>query len=167
MEHKFCENSVVMCVPKGTPTPFEDNAEGVCINCGCEVIYRPYIPAEVKKMCIPCVMLMSASDPIPAKNITVLDEGREEFEELHGEGSADEVMAMASNLLSRGIGGKFFRCACCGGVFEKGWSEEEAEAEMQSHFPGAKKEDCETVCDQCHHKLMAEMMRQANEQSKQ
>lgn len=43
-----------------------------------------------------------------------------------------------------------FQCAVCGGIFEKAWSEEEAEAELKNDFPGFVKEECDTVCDDCY-----------------
>lgn len=42
-----------------------------------------------------------------------------------------------------------FKCACCDGVFEKGWSDEEAKAELGETFEGFEPEDCDLVCDDC------------------
>ena len=49
-----------------------------------------------------------------------------------------------------------FRCALCNVVFEKGWNDDEAEAELDETFPGWVKEDCEVVCDDCFTALLAE-----------
>ena len=49
-----------------------------------------------------------------------------------------------------------YRCAACGGVFEKqrdGWSHEEAVAEAAAKFPGLDIEDetqAAIVCDDCY-----------------
>lgn len=40
-------------------------------------------------------------------------------------------------------------CASCGGTFDKGWSDDEAEAELASTF-AVPKEDCDIVCDDCY-----------------
>ena len=46
-----------------------------------------------------------------------------------------------------------YKCERCGGVFEKGWSDEEAIAEMGEVFPGATQEQCGLVCDPCYQKM--------------
>lgn len=50
-----------------------------------------------------------------------------------------------------------YECAVCHGVFEKGWSDEEAEREFIATF-GRKPQVGELdgiVCDDCHQKVMA------------
>lgn len=45
-----------------------------------------------------------------------------------------------------------YRCAACGGVFKKGWSDEEAREEAAKIFPGLDTHDEEQsclVCDDC------------------
>lgn len=42
-----------------------------------------------------------------------------------------------------------FTCAACGGTFDQGWSEEEAEAELANTF-ALPKEECVLVCDDCY-----------------
>lgn len=42
-----------------------------------------------------------------------------------------------------------YRCARCDGVFEKGWTDEEASAELGELFPGSMPSDCDQVCDGC------------------
>lgn len=42
-----------------------------------------------------------------------------------------------------------YRCCACGGIFAKGWSDNEAQAELAATFPGANTEDCDLVCDDC------------------
>jgi hypothetical protein len=47
-----------------------------------------------------------------------------------------------------------YKCAMCGGVFEKGWSDEEAKDELSGVFPGIDTSDCDLVCDDCYRKFM-------------
>ena len=46
-----------------------------------------------------------------------------------------------------------YRCSMCGGVFDKGWSDDEAKKELDATFPGIKVEDCDVVCDDCYKKI--------------
>ena len=47
-----------------------------------------------------------------------------------------------------------FRCAVCGGIFEKAWTDEEKVAEFQSYFGHSMRpEECATVCDDCYNKM--------------
>lgn len=46
-----------------------------------------------------------------------------------------------------------YRCAQCGNVYEKGWTDEEAFAEKEKHFKGYTAEDCAVVCDDCYNKI--------------
>ena len=43
-----------------------------------------------------------------------------------------------------------YKCAACHGVFDKGWSDEEAKAELGVNFPGMTTDDCGIVCDDCY-----------------
>lgn len=47
-----------------------------------------------------------------------------------------------------------FKCACCGGEFEKGWSDEEALAEAKTQFTQVELSDKAVVCDDCYKNLM-------------
>ena len=47
-----------------------------------------------------------------------------------------------------------YRCAVCGGGFEKGWTEEEARAEEAEVF-GGNDPDSAVVCDDCYKKIKA------------
>jgi len=42
-----------------------------------------------------------------------------------------------------------YTCALCGGTFDKGWSEEEAEAEAKLLWGDMPEEDREVICDTC------------------
>ena len=44
---------------------------------------------------------------------------------------------------------KTFQCALCGGMFEKGKSDEEAMRESEEHFGKVPKEELAIVCDDC------------------
>jgi hypothetical protein len=45
-----------------------------------------------------------------------------------------------------------FKCAVCEETFEKGWSDEKAEAELRENF-NVPVEDCAIVCDGCYKKM--------------
>ena len=48
-----------------------------------------------------------------------------------------------------------YQCDGCKGIFEFGWSMEEAEAELKKNFgPNARKEDMAILCDGCYNKIM-------------
>lgn len=47
-----------------------------------------------------------------------------------------------------------YKCKCCGGVFEKGWSEEEAREEAVRNFPDVQKEPQVIICDDCYKAFM-------------
>ena len=47
-----------------------------------------------------------------------------------------------------------FKCEMCEGIFEKEWSDEESQAEMEENFPGLTKENAAQVCDDCYSKIM-------------
>src|SRR5450755_3189041 len=49
-----------------------------------------------------------------------------------------------------------YQCAMCGGVFTKGWSEQEARAETQSYWPDTPQEDLAVICDDCWQKVHPE-----------
>ena len=47
-----------------------------------------------------------------------------------------------------------YRCANCGGVFEKTWSDEDAIAEMKDNFGDLPESERAVVCDDCFHAIM-------------
>jgi hypothetical protein len=49
-----------------------------------------------------------------------------------------------------------YTCYMCKGVFEKGWSDEEAEEEAGENFPGYEPDEGDLVCDDCYKKAMGE-----------
>ena len=46
-------------------------------------------------------------------------------------------------------------CAACGEVFDKGWTDEEAVAELAKAFPGSDKSECSMVCEGCYWMIRA------------
>lgn len=47
-----------------------------------------------------------------------------------------------------------YRCSICGGIFEKGQSDEAATKERERDFQGFSAEECEVVCDDCYKDFM-------------
>lgn len=43
-----------ICMPAWYESPFSDNEFGVCSKCGCEIMFRPYMPKRPPKICIEC-----------------------------------------------------------------------------------------------------------------
>lgn len=50
-----------------------------------------------------------------------------------------------------------YRCAHCGEIKKKGWSDEEAKSELAQNFPGHTTSDCDLICDTCFQKFNAWM----------
>lgn len=49
-----------------------------------------------------------------------------------------------------------YKCSICEGVFEKGWTEEEAEEELKNNFGEEyTPSDCGLVCDDCYKKYFS------------
>ena len=46
-----------------------------------------------------------------------------------------------------------FQCSMCKGVFDKEWSDEEAEAERKELFPDSPWSECDLICDDCFEKV--------------
>lgn len=51
---KKVEYSKVDFVLCGTESYFPDDKKGHCCDCGKAIVYRPYHPEEVKKICVDC-----------------------------------------------------------------------------------------------------------------
>lgn len=48
-----------------------------------------------------------------------------------------------------------YTCAYCKGVFEKGWDDTDAEAELKEKFGEEyTPENCDVVCDDCYKRIM-------------
>lgn len=47
-----------------------------------------------------------------------------------------------------------YECYICHQVFEKGWSDEEANEEYKKEFSGWENEPKEVICDDCYKKIM-------------
>ena len=50
--------------------------------------------------------------------------------------------------------GETYTCSICKGVFEKGWSDEEALKETEEIFGDVPIEECDIVCDDCFKEIM-------------
>ncbi len=48
-----------------------------------------------------------------------------------------------------------YTCTICKGIFDKGWSDEEAAAEKEEIFGSVPLEECDLVCDDCFNQLTA------------
>lgn len=60
-----------------------------------------------------------------------------------------------------------FRCGCCGKVYQKGWSDEEAKAEAAENFPDFSVDECDLVCDDCFNKHFGPLVEEIkNEQQR-
>ncbi len=46
-----------------------------------------------------------------------------------------------------------FRCAMCGNVYTKSWSDEEAWTEAQGDWPGLPEAEAAVICDDCYQKV--------------
>lgn len=55
-----------------------------------------------------------------------------------------------------------FRCDRCKRVFPKGWSDENALAEMRERFPGMEASDFTVLCDSCNEKLELQLRMKKN-----
>lgn len=162
--------AVLVCMDKGTPTPFDDNKDGNCVVCGGDIIMRPYIDlTSTTTVCLRCGMMAIRAQEEPPK-IEALDEARAEFDKLHGSGMTDAALEEARHqfTMAKAFSGldaleagvsfetdKIFTCMICGQTMEKGRSDEEAWAEAQKEHPGITREDCAPICSHCH-KLVVE-----------
>lgn len=48
-----------------------------------------------------------------------------------------------------------YQCAACGGVFGKGWTDADAQAEYEANFPTLSNTPYDVVCDDCYLQLTA------------
>jgi hypothetical protein len=50
-----------------------------------------------------------------------------------------------------------YKCQTCKGIFNKGWSDEEALAEFRGYFPDLPMEEAGVICDICYQKMIQDM----------
>ena len=50
-----------------------------------------------------------------------------------------------------------FRCSYCGGIFEKGWSDEDAMDECKETFGELAEMPLAVICDDCYKKLITKI----------
>lgn len=55
------EADYVVCCRAGIPSPFKDNATGVCSHCGHAIFFRPHVPTKPAKICIECMAEMGTA----------------------------------------------------------------------------------------------------------
>lgn len=76
-----------------------------------------------------------------------------------GPGHASDGYEIAAAIRARTgpmtakLGPNEFRCAMCGGIFEKGRPDEEAVAEREKLFGFLREEECDLVCEDCFQKM--------------
>ena len=54
-----------------------------------------------------------------------------------------------AELLIKEIGPDEYKCSACGGIFTKGWSDEEALSEKDIIFNNISTDECAMVCEDC------------------
>jgi Fe2+ or Zn2+ uptake regulation protein len=57
---------------------------------------------------------------------------------------------------------RYYKCAHCGGIFEKGRTDEEAMAEQKEDLPGVPLSECDLVCDDCYKQFYKEIQKADN-----
>lgn len=67
--------------------------------------------------------------------------------------TAAREASLSAQAGSAEVGPNEYQCSMCNGVFEKGWSDEEAQAEHDRDFPGQSMETSAVVCDDCYQKV--------------
>jgi DNA-directed RNA polymerase subunit RPC12/RpoP len=50
-----------------------------------------------------------------------------------------------------------YKCASCGEIFEKGWSDEESMEETKKNFGDVPENELEVICDDCYKKITVEI----------
>lgn len=91
MEKNEEEQVVVICANPDTPSPWDDNIETQCFECGAKVIHRPHIPHQSIKVCIQCGTALLAKERGKVE-VGVLQKSREEYDAIHGEGAMDRMV---------------------------------------------------------------------------
>lgn len=61
-DEEAAQADYMVCARAGTPTPFTDNLTGECIDCGCGLIFRPYMPKSVKRICLQCAVARTEAE---------------------------------------------------------------------------------------------------------
>lgn len=60
-----------------------------------------------------------------------------------------------------------YKCAMCGGVFEKGWTDEEAMKESKEIWGEIPEEDLVVICDDCFNRRTPEEIKSMGDECKQ
>lgn len=74
--------TIVICMPKGSPSSFGDDVEAKCGTCGRDIFHRPHVPEPSSKVCIECfsAAMSHATEPVRA---AITEETRREIALLH------------------------------------------------------------------------------------
>jgi len=52
----------VVCMPEGTPSPFDDNLTAFCCKCGIKVFHRWHAPKKPPKICFECFVKLEKDE---------------------------------------------------------------------------------------------------------
>jgi rubredoxin len=108
-------------------------------------IFREALMKAVK------LRLQSAADEADTSHLS--EEQREALMSLREHLEELVVQEIADRIFDSPVPTDHFQCASCQQIFEKGWSEQEAQAEREAN--GWKDLDCSVVCENCHRMIMA------------
>jgi len=75
-----------------------------------------------------------------------------ESQETSPKPEAGQPLAPTAGSAATEPGPNQYRCEWCNGIFDKGWSDEEAMAEKERDFEAVPMEACAVVCDDCYQK---------------
>ena len=59
-----------------------------------------------------------------------------------------------------------YKCASCGGIFEKGWSDEEAEKEQKEIWGNIPESEKVVICDDCFNRRTTDEIKNMGEEYK-
>lgn len=72
--------------------------------------------------------------------------------------SAAEAYALLLEMEEEPLASDEYRCSMCRGIFKKGWTDEEAEAEQEANGWGSlPPEECAVVCDDCYQQMTSQL----------
>lgn len=59
-----------------------------------------------------------------------------------------------------------YKCSACGGIFGKGWTDEEAEKEIKDIWGEIPKQERAVICDDCFHRRTSDEIQSMGEEYK-
>jgi hypothetical protein len=67
----------------------------------------------------------------------------------------DDKMPVCDTCITKMLeSGEAYKCDACGGVFLRGWSDEEAQAEAMENFGTFDAKNMDVICDDCYHVML-------------